>query len=550
MTGPVTPAPVAPAPVAPAVGGVQTVRRLITYLLLFIMVVIASIGLSGLLERVLDARNAIAYSGSDGLAQSLAFALIAGPLAAVLWWLVWRESAISRDRASVAWPLYLVLASTVALLTFTIALFGWAASLVRGDWQASSLAVAIVWGLVWLWHYWMWRHPAKGPTRLVGVAPAIASLIGLWMGVGGLIFALAALLDSAIATFGTTVVVGSPVWQSVLQSLVWAVGGGLLWWWHWFRAGVREQRTGFATVLLVLITGLGAFAVFVYGVVVTLYVVLRLIVTPSDPLPVLLEPLGIAVASAAIGALVLVYHSRVVTRHPDAVRTATGLVTSGVALATAATGVGVTVNALLAAVATPLVDSDVRPLLLGGLSMLLLGGVLWWVTWRPVGASAPDRVATPGRRIYLVVVFGVSALVALVTLLVIGYQLFSFALDGASGGGLLDRLRQALGLLVATVFVAAYHFTLWRHDRAVTAADDAPRTIARLTLVTSGEPAPLVAVLREATGARVTVLRRTEAVADEPDAAALLSALDGVAADHVLLVAGAKGKAEVIRLGS
>ena len=550
MTGPVTQATAAPAPVAPAPGGVQTVRRIITYLLLFIMVVIAAIGLSGLLERAIDARNAIAYSGSDGLAQSLAFALIAGPLAAGLWWLVWRESAISRDRASVAWPLYLVLTSTVALLVFTIALFGWAAALVRGDWQASSLAVAIVWALVWLWHYWMWRHPAKGPTRLVGVAPAIASLIGLWMGAGGLIFALAALLDSATAALSTTVVVGSPLWHPVLQSLAWAVGGGLLWWWHWFRAGVREQRTGFATVLLVLITGLGAFAVFVYGVVLTLYVVLRLIVTPSDPLPVLLEPLGIAVASAAIGALVLVYHSRVVARHPDAVRTATGLVTSGVALATAATGVGVTVNALLAAVGTPLVDTGARPLLLGGLSMLLLGGVLWWVTWRPAGASAPDRVTTPGRRIYLVVIFGVSALVALVTLLVIGYQLFSFALDGASGGSLLDRLRQALGLLVATVLVAAYHFTLWRHDRAVTASDDVPRTIGRLTLVTSADPAPLVAALREATGARVSVLRRTVAVAGEPDAAGLLSALDGVAADHVLLVAGAEGRAEVIRLES
>src|SRR5690606_7329774 len=118
MTGPVTQATTAPAPVAPAPGGVQTVRRIITYLLLFIMVVIAAIGLSGLLERAIDARSAIASSGSDGLAQSLAFALIAGPLAAVLWWLVWRESAMSRDRASVAWPLYLVLASTVALLTF------------------------------------------------------------------------------------------------------------------------------------------------------------------------------------------------------------------------------------------------------------------------------------------------------------------------------------------------------------------------------------------------------------------------------------------------
>ncbi len=550
MSAPEAPAPVSPAPVSPAPGGVQTVRRLVTYLLLFIMVVIAAIGLSGLLERVLDAGNALVSYGSGGLAQSLAFALIAGPLSAVLWWLIWRDSAMSRDRASVAWPLYLVLASTVALLVFTIALFGWAAALVRGDAQVSTLSVAIVWGLVWVWHYWMWRHPAKGPTRLAGVAPAIASLLGLWMGVGGLLFALETLLDSAIATFSTTVVVGGPLWQSVLQSLVWAVGGGLLWWWHWFRAGVREQRTGFATVLLVLLTGLGAFGIFVIGVVLTLYVVLRLIVASGDPLPVLLEPLGIGVASAALGALVLVYHSRIVARHPGAVRSATRLVTSGVALATAATGVGVTVNALLAAVGTPLVDSDTRPLLLGGISMLLVGGALWWVSWHPMGASAADRVATPGRRIYLVVIFGVSALVALITLLVIGYQLFSFALDGAAGGSLLDRLRQALGLLVATVLVATYHFTLWRRDRASGAVVESRRTIGRVTLVTSADPAPLVATLHEATGARVTVLKRAEAVAGEPDAAALLAALEGVAADHVLLIASGKGKAEVIRLGS
>lgn len=550
MNGPTPQATVAPAPVAPAAGGVQTVRRLITYLLLFIMVVIASIGLSGLLERVLDARNAIAYSGSAGLAQSLAFALIAGPLAAVLWWLVWRESAISRDRASVAWPLYLVLTSTVALLTFTLALFDWATVLIRGEWRASSLATAIVWGLVWLWHYWMWRHPAKGPTRLVGVAPAIASLIGLWMAVWGLVFALATLIDAATATVSASVVVESPLWQSVLQPLVWAVGGGLLWWWHWFRAGVRGQRTGFATVLLVLITGVAAFALFVFGVVLTLYVVLRLVATTSVPLIVVLEPLGVAVASAAFGALVLVYHRRVVARHPDAVGKATGLVMAGVALATVATGVGVTVNSLLAGVGTPLVASDLRPLLLGGISMLLVGGVLWWATWRPERASAPERVATPGRRIYLVVIFGVSALVALITLLVIGYQLFSFLLDGATGGSLLDRLRQALGLLVATALVAAYHFALWRHDRTVAGTQEPPRTIGRLTLVTSADPEPLVDALREATGARVTVLRRTDAVAGEPDAAALVSALDGVAADHVLLVAGAKGKAEAIRLDS
>lgn len=547
-----TPSSAPPRSQQPAVGGVQTVRRVITYLLLLAMVVIAAIGLSGLLERGLDAGNVLASSDTGGLAQSLAFSLIAGPLAALLWWLTWRESAMNRDRASVAWPLYLVVMSTIALLTSSIALFAWGASLVVGEAHASGLAVAIVWGLVWLWHYWMWRHPAKGPTRLVGVAPAIASLVGLTFATGGLVFALSSLIDSALDTFGTVVASG-PAWRPVVQSLIWAVGGALIWWWHWFRAGVRRQSTGFANVLLVFIAGFASFALFAFGVTLTVSVVLQLLTLSEDPLTVTLDPLGVSIASAVFGALVLVYHLRVVAGHPVVIGKAVRLVTSGVALAVAATGVGVTVNALLATIASPIVGSTVRNLLLGGISALVVGGALWWSSWRPGRATAADRVATPGRRIYLVVIFGLSALVALITLLVIGYQLFSFALDGASGESLVERIRAALGLFAATVLVAAYHFSLWRHDRAATVAHEAPRTIGRVTLVTSAESGgpteALVEAIREATGARVTVWRRPDAVADEPEAAALVAALDGVEAGHVLIVAGAKGKAEVIRLG-
>jgi hypothetical protein len=535
-----------------AVGGVQTVRRVITYLLLLTMVIIAAIGISGLLDRALEAGNTLVSSDSGALAQSLAFALIAGPLAALLWWLTWRKAAMDRDRASVAWPLYLVVASTVALLTFTVALFGFGANAVAGELQWSSLAVAIVWGLVWVWHYWMWRHPAKGPTRLVGVAPAIASLIGLTFATGGLVFALSSLIDSALDTFGSVVAAGS-VFEPVLQSLVWAVGGALIWWWHWFRSGVRTQTAGFANVLLVYITGFASFAVFAFGATLTLSVVLELVTFSDDPLAVTLDPLGIAIATAALGALVMVYHLRVVAGHPVVIGKAVRLVTSGVALTVAATGVGVTVNALLATLASPIVGSNVRNLLLGGISALVVGGVLWWTAWGPRGASCPERATTPGRRVYLVVIFGVSALVALITLLVIGYQLFSFALDSGSGESLLERIRAALGLLVATVLVAAYHFSLWRHDRAATVGSEAPRTIGRVTLVTSAgagaEVDVLVEAIRDATGARVSVLRRTDAVAGEPDAAALVAALAGVEANHVLVVAGAKSKAEVIRLG-
>ena len=532
---------------APARGGVQTVRRLITYLLLFAMVVIAAIGLSGLLERLLSAGSTIAGDDTSGLAQSLAFSLIAGPLAAALWWLVWRGSGMARDRASVAWPLYLVLASTVSLITFTTGLFSWCAGLVVGTAQPSDLAVGIVWSLVWAWHRWMWRHAAKGPTRLVGVAPAIASLYGLILGAGGAVSALGSLLGTALDFLGA-VTFGSPWWQQVLQALVWVVGGGLVWWWHWVHDGVKTQTTGFSRVLLIAVTGFGALGLTLYGIATTLYLVLRLLFDRSEPLQAMIQPLGNTVAAALIGALILVYHRGIVATEADAVRQATRLVTSGVALAVAASGIGVIVNSILAAIGTPLADSGVRPLLLGGISALVVGGPVWWAAWRPRIAGDQTRVATPGRRVYLVVVFGVSAAVALVTLLVIGYQIFAFALENVSGGSLLDRMRQALGLLSATLLVAAYHFALWRGDRA--RGDAAPaRRIDHVILVTGPGRDGLVSAIREATGARVTVWHHTRADVD-PSADEVRAALDGIEADRVLVVTGSEGRVEAIPLAN
>jgi hypothetical protein len=229
---------------APAVGGVHTVRRVITYSLLAITVIIAASGLSSLVERLLTVNSVEVSFDNYDLATSLAFALIAGPLGALLWWLTWRDSANARDRASIIWPVYLVILSTVALITSTTSLFSWAAGGIVNGWQPYGLAVGVVWGLVWVWHYWMWRHPRKGPTRLQGAADAIASIVGLIYAAGGLAFAVGSLVDSAVDSILGTVVISDPVWQLVLQSLVWAIGGGLLWWWHWFRVGVRTQSFG------------------------------------------------------------------------------------------------------------------------------------------------------------------------------------------------------------------------------------------------------------------------------------------------------------------
>ncbi len=533
----------------------HTIRRVITYLLLIATVTIAATGVTGLLERLLDS-GAIGYDNDNfGLAQSLAFALIGTPLAAVLWWLTWRPRTIRLDRTSITWPLYLVIMSTIAFLTFSIGLFSWIAGLFDGGSTLSGIALPLVWGLIWSWHYWMWRHPTKHPTRLKGVAPAIASLIALTFAVGGGTFALANLIDASVDAMSSVTVVGGAAWQPVAQSLVWAIGGAVVWWWHWYRAGVRNQSTGFAHVLLVYIAGFASLALFGFGATLTLATVLELVTQSPDPLAVVLEPLGIALASAAFGALSYVYHARVVAVQPPVVGSAARLVSSAVALAIVATGVGVTVNALLATLTQALLGDGTRNVLLGGVSALVVGGTLWWALWRP--GLAPQRAATPGRRVYLVVIFGLSALVALITLLVIGFQFFSFVLASSESGSFLEHSRQALGLLFATVLVAAYHFALWRGDRSRTADVEPVRRIERVTLVMSGESSETVEAIRDATGARVTVLRRTDAVAGEPTVHTAASeksdmhvhvpaALDGIDSRHVLVIVGRDEKVEVI----
>ncbi|MHA6667406.1 DUF5671 domain-containing protein [Homoserinimonas sp. A447] len=527
-------------------GGVQTVRRVITYTLLFVMVVTAAIGLSGLIGRLLDLENEL-IDDSSGLAQSLAFTLIAGPLAAGLWWLVWRGLADERDRASVAWALYLAFASTVALIVSASALLSAGAAVAGGRWLASEFATGLVWAGVWFWHRWMLRHPGKGPTRLDGVTLVVGSFYGLAVGVGAAVTAFADLLTAATDALGDSVVIGGPWWQPVLQSLVWALGGGLIWWWHWFRGGVRGLSTGFAQVVLVVVTGFGATALFLTGVAVTLYVALRLAFDPSDPVLERIDPLGFAVSAALIGALVWHYHRGIVARHVAPVRQATTLVASGVSLAAAASGVGVIVNSLLAAIGTPLAEEGLRALLLGGVSALVVGGPAWWLFWKPL--SQDDQRTTTGRRVYLVAVFGVSALVALITLILIAFRLFELGLADVSGESVLDRVRAPVGLLAATLLVAGYHFAVWRRaQRNAEPIGPAASAIRQVILVTGSDPEPLRRWIDDTIGASVTLWVRADAAVSTVGTDQLAAALEGVSARRVLVVIGAGDKLEVVPL--
>jgi hypothetical protein len=528
-----------------------TVRRVVVYILLFALVVIAAIGVSGLLGRLLDSGTVLASSDITGLARSLAFALIAGPFAAVLWWVLWRRMD-EAERSSVAWGLYLAGLYTVSLVTFSTALLTAAAVLVRDDWQPRLFATGLVWAGVWVWHLWMSRHREKSPTRLVTVAPILGSVYGLVIAVGGAVTALTSLLDAAVDAFAPNLTQGEPWWRLTIQALIWFAGGLVIWWWHWFQGRARDLRGGLADLALVAVGVAGAAILTLVGAGTVLFLLLRLAFDRTDPITEILGGLGFGIAAATIGALVWSYHRGLTLARSDPTRVATKLVTSGVGVVATASGLGVVVNAILAATTTPLAGSDTRTLLLGGISALVVGGPVWWMAWQPAKPLPAAEARSTGRRVYLILVFGVSAVVAIVTLLVIGYRLFEFALGDFTGDSLVERVRAPLGLLVATGLAAGYHFAVWRRDRsAIAEAPQPARTIGRVILITAADPEPLSTAIGLATGgAAVSVLKRADGAGATATATAeqLTRALAGVTGKRVLVVTGPGDRVEVIPL--
>ena len=207
-------------------------------------------------------------------------------------------------------------------------------------------------------------------------------------------------------------------------------------------------------------------------------------------------------------------------------------------------------NALLATFGGALVDDDPRTLLLGGICALLVGAAAWAVAWRPAREVDAEEAADPARRVYLVAVFGASAVVAIVTLLIIGYRLFEFGLDAGGTDGLVERIRAPLGLLSSTALVFGYHFAIWRRDRALAATTARRQTIGRVILVGAGALTSLIEAIHAETGAAVSlwpVAQGTPGVLDA-DVHAVLEELAAITARRVLVIARDDGGVRAIPL--
>lgn len=533
---------------APGTGALPTVRRLVLYILLFTLVTLAAVGAAGLLGLLLDpVGSADDFGRTSELARSLAFSLVAGPLALMLWRPLAKRLLDPVESAAIAWGLYLAAMYVTSMIIASIGLFSLLGNLAAArtqGWQ-QDLATAIIWAGVWWWHYRIWSDTLRSPRRLPDLPGILASWYAVALGATATATALSVLFSAAVDAMFSGFSLGTPWWRGVLAQLPWIAGGLALWWWHWNRKRMGAVYGGFADVALVLMGILGAGAATLGGTGYLLYGLGRSVIHGASAQ--LLAPAPLSLAVALTGAVIFNRSWAELASRAAATSRAGALVVSGLGLAAGASGLGVCINALLAALTPPLAGDRGGDLLLAGIIWLVLGALVWVWAWRP-GSQADPR----GRRVYLVAIFGISAVVALVALLYAGFRTIEFFLEPSRpASGLLDLIRAPLGLLVATVMVSLYHFVVWRSDRALLEATEphGRGSLESIILVAGGDAGALSGELGKLTGAKVQVLGR----ADENhqcNVEELLAAIEGAGSSepHIMLLVDGPGTVRVIEL--
>jgi hypothetical protein len=518
------------------------VRRFFQYLLLYGLLVVVATGLSGLLGRLLD-RGALVSTDQTELARSVSFTVVGIPLFVGV--ALWTRRSFREQPAeakSFGWSFYATLASLTSL---SVAMFGlhdlltWAVRI--DNFRGPSLARLVVWGAIWGVHWWL--DIRFTPAHRSQVHHLVGSLISLGTVVVGFAGVLSGVFEAVLRLGGHGLFVEGA--NPILRGGVIFVVGAPVWFLYWTRTAAKSARNPL-WLAYVLLAGVGGGLVMaVVSASIVLYQVLVwLLGEPgSSDASVHFQNIHAALGTAGVGIIVWWYHRAVLGEAGGAVRTEVRRVyeylMGGIGLLAAAGGLLIILVALIESMtgSAVITGGSTVNTLLAAATLLVVGGPVWWFFWRRIQAATRafplEEHASPTRRVYLFVLFGVGGIAAVVALLVGVYFLFDDVFKGAVGTQTIRRMRFPIALLIATGAVAGYHWMVYRTEREqVIASVRGPRFV----LLVGPKDPELVRAVAHWTGGRV------QAWALKDGAAASWSA------ESVIAILGASKEEELIVL--
>ena len=241
------------------------------------------------------------------------------------------------------------------------------------------------------------------------------------------------------------------------------------------------------------------------------------------------------------------YHRAVLAEQVRAARTEIRRIYEYVISAVGLLGLASGMTVLLVAVIQQLVpasgvvagDSEINTLL-GAVTILVVGGPLWWSFWsriQRIRAAEPDaELRSRTRRIYLGLLFGVGGVTALISLVVAVFAVFEDIFDGRFGGDTIVDAAPAIALVLTTGALAGYHWLVFKEDRVdMPAALVSPlKEVVLLGVVNASE---LAHRLSDEFDVRVTSWDRLDGPGGFVGAGELIGSLESIVHERVIVVA-------------
>ena len=483
-----------------------SIRRLFQYALLFGLLSVSATGVAGLIGRLFDIGHVIAESRTD-LARDITFSIVGIPL--YLFVGRWTKRTLADDpseRRSVAWNLYLSVVSLTALITSMTAAYGilmWA--LAEENFRGQQLSRLLVWGLVWMVHWQLIQSTSREEESRAHYI--LGSLIGLGtisVGFGTLISSVAQLL---VATDEKSILIESS--NPTMRAISLVIVGLPVWYQYWLQVAhnLKRELIWFSYVLLVGVAG--GFIAFVASSSVVLYDTLVWFFgdTASTIASQHFNDSISAVGSGLVGLVVWWYHADIVkdvqNSERSEVRKVYEYIISGISLIAAAAGLMMILVAIFESITPGEVVStrSSTNTLLVAITLIVIGAPVWWFFWNRIESHVAidgHEQSSPTRRIFLLMLFGVASVAAVISVLTGVFLFLDDVLNSQLGTETVRQMRYALSILIANAAIGWYHWSIYRHERSISVRK--PKREKFIVLVGPHDASLVEAVQREIGG--------------------------------------------------
>ncbi|GMQ94853.1 MAG: hypothetical protein BMS9Abin12_2363 [Acidimicrobiia bacterium] len=455
------------------------IRRFFVYAIMLTMLILVGIGVAGLIEAALPGSNELTDSSTQ-TAISIAFVIVGLPVYVGLALYTRRRLRDDpHEQRSLGWAFYLTVALIGSLLA-SMSLVGAVLSGLadQGKIDRTLLIHAAVWTTIWAWHWWVSR--VREAKRSTEIHMLLGSAVGLIWTFVGAFATIAAVLTTIYDGLFLVLILDSGISQ-ILRPLSVLIVGFPVWWWYWFRHARHIPRTPWWLAHTLLLGVLGGAVAVITGTGVVLYGLLQWILNDLSSAAAHFTFLPGAVTGVLVGGAVWTYHASVLDGSRERDRSEIGrmydYLLSGAGLVVAAGGVTTLIVTVVKATSgTTITSSSSGNVLAAAITLIVIGAPLWWRYWSTIQkARAQDptgELQSITRRIYIVVLFGVAAVIAVISLIVILFIFFQNILDGTLGSVTLDNAAVPIALLLTAGALAWYHFAVFREDRKTSLPDD------------------------------------------------------------------------------